>query len=211
MSRLIYTFKIIVVLVLFLFPNSLFSQEHYFGIRGGYGISSIGFNPDQGDNESVSGMDLGVVYKLYAEKLMGTQIELNWVQKGYKLVDTIYTGKAIELPLMAQVSLRFGGFKVFANGGIFGTYMISQDVEKPDESGVMHTTSYSFTDRDNRFEYGLLGGGGLAFQLKKFEIQLEARYQYSLGYMMKPRYKQGQTIFSHRSHLTFSVSLFYNL
>lgn len=210
MRILIHILRLSVVAVLFLLPHSLLSQEHYLGVRGGYGSSAIRFDPNLGDRESVSGIDYGIAYKLYAEKYMGTQIEFNFVQKGYKLVDTTYNGRTLELPLMAQGFLRFGNFRVFVNAGVFGTYMLSQEVERPDETGNLYTESYSFTDRDNRFEYGVLGGGGLAFQLKKIEFQVEARYQYSLGYAMKPRYKEEQVIFANRSHLAFSFALFYN-
>lgn len=203
--------KLSFVAVIFLVSGKLCSQEHYFGIRGGYGISTASYEPYMGDIKSVSGIDFGVAYKLYAEKYMGTQIELSSIQTGYQLADTTYTGRAVELPLMAQGFLRFGGFRVFLNAGVFGSYIISQDIEKPDDSGIMHTQSYSFTDRDKRFDYGILGGGGFAFQLKKIELQIEARYQYGFGYIMKPRYKADQTIFSNRSRLAFSFALFYNL
>lgn len=213
MHILLYILRLGTVIIFFLLPNKLFSQEHqhYFGLRGGYSISSIGFEPNQGEIKSVSGIDFGVAYKLYAERFMGAQMELNFVNKGYKQDDTTYTGRAIELPVMAQGFIRFGGFRVFVNGGFFCSYMLSQDVERPDDSGNLYKESYSFSDRDKRFEYGLVGGGGLAFQLKKIELQVDVRYQYSLGYSMKPRYRDEQTIFSHRNNLAFSIALFYNL
>lgn len=200
-----------IVAILFIFPHSLFSQEHYLGVRGGYGISSASFDPYQGDGKSVSGIDYGVAYKLYAEKYMGTQIEFSFVQTGYQLADTIYTGRAVELPAMAQGFLRFGGFRVFINAGAYLSYITTQEVEKPNGLGSTTTETYHFSDRDKRFDYGILGGGGFAFQLKKIELQVEARYQYGFGYIIKPRYNTEQTIFSNRSRLVFSVALFYNL
>ena len=220
----------VIVLILLLIPSSLFSQEHYLGVRGAYSMSAIRFKPYQGEPKGVSGTDFGIVYKLYAEKVMGTQIELNSVQKGYELTtisvkeengvttttteEKKYSGKAVELPIMAQGSLRFGGFRVLVNAGVFGSYLLSQEkaIKKIDESGNWTMTKTdSFEDRDKRFEYGILGGGGFAFQLKKVELQVEARYQYSLGYAQKPRYKKEDVIFANRSHLAFSVALFYNL
>lgn len=211
--------KLGVLVVLLLLPFHSFSQEHYIGVRGGYSMSSIGFNPYQGEKKGVSGIDFGLAYKLYAEKYMGTQLELNSVQKGYTLTgiddkgnmaDTTYTGRAIELPMMAQGFVKFGGFRVFLDAGAFGSYMITQKMETLDATGNTVTKSDSFTDRDRRFEYGILFGGGVAFQLKKIELQLDVRYQYSLGYALKPRYKDEQTIFANRSHLAFSAAIFYN-
>lgn len=227
LSRIV---KLSLVFVLLL-PCSLFSQEHYFGVKGAYGMSSIRFQPFRGDRESVSGMDFGIAYKLYAEKYMGTQIELNRVQRGYKLTTvttitdattgaeeeettiTTSSGNAIELPMMAQGNLRFGGFRILVNAGVFGSYMLSQEqeVEVHNDSGISVSRTDGFSDRDRRFEYGILGGGGFAFQLKKVELQVEARYQYSLGYAIKPRFQDEAVSFVNRSHLAFSVTLFYNL
>src|SRR5262245_35143207 len=81
--------------------------EQYFGVRGAYSMSSASFNPYK-KTTSISGADFGVSYKLYAEKYMGTQIELNYIQKGYAVVDTTYKATAIELPAMAQGFVRFG-------------------------------------------------------------------------------------------------------
>ncbi len=211
MLRTTHILKLAIAVILFIVPSSLFSQEHYFGVRGGYGMSSASFDPFQGDLKSVSGIDFGVAYKLYAEKHMGTQIELNSIQTGYQLADTIYTGRAIELPIMAQGFIRFARFRVFINAGVYGSYITSQDVERPDGSGNLYTETYRFTYRDKRFDYGILGSGGFTFQLKKIELQLEARYQYGFGYIVKPRYETEPTMFSNRSRLAFSVALFYNL
>ena len=174
-------------------------------------MTTASFEPYQGDVFSVNGVDYGVAYKLYAEKYMGTQLELNFIQTGYQLVDTTYTGRAIELPAMAQGFLRFGDFRVFVNAGIYMSYITSQEVEKPNASGVLSSGTYHFADRDKRFDYGILGGGGFAFQLKKIELQLEARYLYGFGYIMKPRYNNEVTTFSNKTRLAFSVTLFYNL
>lgn len=174
-------------------------------------MSTAKFTPFMGDRKSVTGIDYGLVYKLYAEKIMGTQMELNSIQTGYKLVDTTYSARALELPIMAQGSIRFGGFRIFVNAGVFGSYLLSQKLEKPNGSGGSYSKSYSFTNRDKRLDYGILGGGGLAFQLKKIELQVEARYQHGFGYIVKPRYKKEQTTFSNRSRLAFSIALFYNL
>ena len=210
-----YILKFFIIAILFIVPHSLFSQEHYLGVKGGYGISSASFDPYMGDGKSVSGIDYGIAYKLYAGKRtnmgIGTQVEFNFTQTGYQLVDTIFTGRAVELPAMAQGFLRFGGFRMFVDAGVFISYVTSLDVEKPDGLGNTHTEAYSFTERDKKFDYGILGGGGLAFQLKKVELQVEARYQFGFGYMMKPRYKEEPTIFSHRSRLAFAFTLFYNL
>lgn len=216
------------MVALLVLPNSLRSQEHYIGVRGAYGISNMGFNPYQGEKESSSGVDFGIAYKLYAEKFMGTQVELNYVHSGYKLTKIVttktdnastttttisnYSSKAVELPIMAQGFLRFGGFRIFVNGGVFGSYVLSQEVEAEtiDNAGnLSYTKSSRFSDLDNRLEYGLLGGGGLAFQLKAFELQAEARYQYTLSYAVKPRH-EGVTMFTHKNRLVFSVALFYN-
>ena len=104
--------------MLFMAPCSLHSQEHYLGVRGGYGIATASFDPFLGEITSVSGIDFGLAYKLYAEKHMGTQVELNFIQTGYKQEDTTYMGRAVELPVMAQGFVRFGGFRVFLNAGV---------------------------------------------------------------------------------------------
>lgn len=207
----------ILLTLLLLLPCVSFAQRpkqeltHYIGVRGGYSSSTVKFTPYRGETSSVSGVDFGLSYKVYTPEFMGMQAELNYTADGYKLIDTTYHSQTVELPVMTQGFLRFGGFRAFINAGAFVSYTLNREVTKPNAAGVEETSSYTFTNRDNRFGYGVLGGGGIAYQLGRVELQVDARYQFGLGFISKPRYHSERTYYGNSNRMVFSVALFYNL
>ncbi len=198
------------ILILFIVGTCPLFAQQYFGVRGGYAISGVNFNPYRQET-TISGVDFGLACKLYTGRYMGMQAELNMVQKGYEARDTTYAASAIELPAMAQGHLKFGAFRAFINAGFYMSYLLKEDTKYENSSGISVTESYTFQDRDNRFEYGVIGGGGLGLEFSRFELQGEFRYQYGMNFWIKPRYQDEQTVFSNSTHMVFSLSLFYRI
>lgn len=195
--------------------TSIAQTEHYLGVRGGYGITSVSFVPYR-KTASVGGINFGVSYKLYAEKHMGTQLELNYVQKGYTIkiengVDTTFHQNAIEFPAMAQGFIKLGGsLRILASAGFFCSYFLDRERTLTNADGTSTTASYPFGRRDNRFEYGLIFGGGLGLEISKLiEIQAEFRYQYSLSRIMRPRFPNSVTQFGNLSTMGGSLGVYY--
>ena len=84
-------------------------------------------------------------------------------------------------------------------------YQLSRHLYKKGYEVTILTTDY-------KFDAGFIGGGGLAFVLKPFELHLEANYQYSLTYLYNPQKdSQINVSFSHPSQLLFSVAIYYQL
>ncbi len=76
------------------------------------------------------------------------------------------------------------------------SYQLSSDYE--DESAKASGMAdwkgdYNYkTARDSRWGYGLAGGGGIAFLIRRFEINVRARYYFGLSDIVRNRNKYGQ-------------------
>lgn len=123
----------------------------------------------------------------------GLRADLNWTQKNYRKYRTLlsnidykYRNNYLQLPVMASFS--FGGQKLrgFANVGVYGGYWMNSSRWGTDyDSFSGHTYDFSEklefnSERDNRMEFGFVGGAGLEYRLcEHWAAQLEVRYYYS--------------------------------
>lgn len=124
---------------------------------------------------------------------LGIRAELDWTQKNYRhhrqvnqLMDYKYVNNYLQLPVMASFS--FGGQKLrgFCNAGIYGGYWLTSGREGF-ESNTFTERVYEFSEdisfnseRDQRLDFGFLGGLGLEYRFAKhWAAQVELRYYYS--------------------------------
>jgi hypothetical protein len=143
---------------------------------------------------------------------LAVQAEPTYITKNYssKWVG-VYEGKAydnitngfVDFPLLVNLSAGWGSgngvFRVFANvGGFAGFWAHGRgDGVEPvmpnlnpiygqGDDFYAYDTSYEFDDRrDNRFDGGLLFGGGIQYDTNAFSIIAEFRYSYSLTDLQK--------------------------
>jgi hypothetical protein len=113
------------------------------------------------------------------------------------------TNGFIDLPLLVNLSSGWGSdasrIRVFANAGVFiGVWAHGNEHGKiqriantsPSYGTVEvlypYDTDYEFDERrDNRFDGGLLFGGGLQYEVHAFSFIAEFRYSYSLSDLQK--------------------------
>ncbi len=172
-----------------IFFSNVFGQT-YVGLKAGYTMSTISFDPVVKDTKMLFGevLDYGLTFKHYNAKYVGFQAELFATKRGYrapkdetnnatfKRVNTY-----IELPMFIQFRLNLKVAYIHVNAGPYIAYLISAK-EGDNTSGSYKLEKVDFNVlRDNRFDYGLMGGLGLSYDFKWGTIQAEARVSYGFA------------------------------
>lgn len=165
--------------------------EIYLGAHAGVMASTMLFDP------SIKGMDLlqsplgvngGLVFRYAGHKVCAIQVEVNYMQRGWKEVIEASGNNAavayerkldyIEVPLLMH--LYFGGqhFRGFFNLGPQVGYCF-RDVELGTKNP---NYSHQYGKIDNPFDWGLAGGLGMYYRTNRAGLfQLEARFNFSFG------------------------------
>ena len=219
---------ILVLAWLFTLPATaqLGEERHNFavGINGGLNMNSVSFDPKIKQN-TLNGMEMGVTMRYMSEKyfkmMCGVQMEINYSQRGWseKIEDgsgNTYsrTMNYVEIPLLAH--LAFGkdalnrGVKFFINAGPQIGLLIgeSESMENIDMNTLTNTQKAVYGDKiQNKFDYGIAGGGGIEFRTKKAgSFLLEGRYYFALSDFYSTTKKD---YFSRAAHGTITVKLTY--
>jgi hypothetical protein len=106
--------------------------------------------------------------------------------KGTYLGDTItmtYKGYAVALPVLFKVSFLPGTTPYIITGG-FLAYTTSQKGIVDVSPGIYHSED-DITDEVNRFQYGLVFGGGLEIAIASMNFLVEGRYSLGLSNLIK--------------------------
>lgn len=170
--------------------------ELYIGAHAGVMASSITFKP------TVKGIDLlqsplsingGLVVRYAAHKVCALQLELNYMQRGWReVLPATATSPAvdyrrqldyIQLPLLMH--LAFGNkFRGFLNLGPQIGYCF-----RDSEYGTKNPLyTHHYQPIQQPFDWGLAGGLGMYYRTNKIgTFQLEARFNYSLGSIFNNR------------------------
>jgi len=170
--------------------------ELYIGAHAGVMASSITFKP------TVKGIDLlqsplsingGLVVRYAAHKVCALQLELNYMQRGWReVLPATATSPAvdyrrqldyIQLPLFMH--LAFGNkFRGFLNIGPQIGYCF-RDTEYGTKNPLY---THHYLPIQQPFDWGLAGGLGMYYRTNKIgTFQLEARFNYSLGSVFNNR------------------------
>ena len=176
-------------------------------IGANYGVtfSNVYFNPAKmGTAMRFQPTYFSVMYTHY-EKMFnylpyfGLQVGFSYSHEGVRFNDNPETGfplgyidgatditmETVELPAMMQIHIDSAPFKVMANLGGFVGYRLS--VER---SGVWLDEEYTnkFRDYEYRFDYGLIGGAGIAFMIDPIELHFNVVARWSLQNLYEPDY-----------------------
>ena len=121
-------------------------------------------------------------------------------------IDYKYFNNYLQLPVMASLSMGGEKLRGFVNLGVYGGYWLSSHREGYDWN-MFSGKYYSFSekvefdsDRDQRWDCGLVGGVGLEYRFAKhWAAQVEARYYHSTTstqkqYMRVKDYRYNSTI-----------------
>lgn len=221
--------QILIAGILFVCSLSSFAQigelrnNWSVGINGGVNLNKIRINPNSGQGATrikqnmPMGANGGITVRYISEKyfamLCGIQMELNYSQRGWEENTEDYdytysrTMNYFELPFMAH--LAFGkdrGVQFFLNLGPQLGYFIS---EKETRGGNWNyenmPVQYGYMT-EKKFDYGIVGGGGLEIRTGAGNFLLEGRYYFGLANFFNSR---KQDYFESSAHTTIAIKLSY--
>lgn len=199
--------------------------QHYIGIRGGWGGGSARFTPVKEGGTEWGLYSGGISYKFFtAEKFVGgIQADLQYMGRGFTYNlrtkgDSSYhrTINSFELPLMWQPHFYIAQrhVRVFFNLGVYLSYFLdSKEYYKSKQAGIYEQGKYEMKlTRDPKWGYGLCGGGGLSFLIRRFEIAMEGRYYFGYSDVLRNGTKyDGNPAHSPLDNLNFSMGFYYRL
>ncbi len=157
----------------------------------------------------------GIAFKYFNQKHVGLQVELNFTQKGWTQI--LATGEKfkstlnyIQMPIMTHIRIGNGKLKPFLIGGLFLSYLNAAK-----ENTVLETETdkvlfhYTIAD-DQRFEFGLGGGGGLSLSTKIGTFQGSVKFMQGLADIIDEQDTSDPT-FSKNQSVEVSFGYFYTI
>ena len=182
--------------------------QHTLGVIAGYGMGTGRFQPKQ-EMRAVWGLySGGLTWRYYgSQRVVGAfGLDLEFQQQGFSYAmntsqvedkkDYIYYTRHINSVMLPVVwAPHFYMFRnhvrVYLEAAATFTYNFSSNYENAQArvSGAADWKGdYEFkSPRDNRWGYGLAGGGGIAFLVGRFELNFRARYYYGLSDIVRNR------------------------
>ena len=204
------------------------------GINGGVNLNSASFTPTIKQN-SLMGITGGLTARYISEKyfamICGAQVELNVSQRGWdQLFETIsldangyevtskdptktYTRKMtyIDIPFLAHLAFgRDRGLQFFVHAGPQISFLIceSETIKGIDMNSLSDTQKALYGVKiQNKFDYGIAGGGGVELRTKKAgSFIVEGRYYFALSDFYSTTKKD---YFARAAHGTITIKLTY--
>ena len=204
------TAKILYALTLLLLAGGTASAQHTLGVVGGVGMSNGRFQPHQETRAIWGQYNAGLTWRHYgSQRAVGCfGLDLELMQQGFSFATNAsrvddpseylyYTRRinSVMLPVVWQphVYLFNHHLRVFLEAAATFSYNLSStyESEQARENGdPAWKGTYRFkTPRDNRFGYGLAGGGGIALLVKQLEVQVRVRYYFGYSDIVRNRNK----------------------
>jgi len=199
-----------------------FQPEWDFGINAGVTSSSVSFVPRVAQG-NLQQLQVGATVRYLSEKNFGLQGELNLSQRGWKEEkDDIPTHKFskqllyAEMPVMTHIYFNLGKrVRLIFNMGPQISYLVSEKVKESDivpKIDFENTENYPIqynTPTQTKFDWGIIGGGGLELRTGIGSFVVEGRYFYGLADIYKNSKKD---YYAQSSNQVLGVKLtyFYN-
>lgn len=206
---------LVVVLLATLCCRPAAHAQHTVGFSFGTGMANGRFEPTQ-ETKPIWGIaTAGLSWRYYtAQRAVGcVGADLEFLQRGFSIAtntrqvddekDYLYYTRyvnSLSLPIVWQphAYLLKHRVRVYFEAGVTFSYNLSSTYEMEKMvDGVTQTEKFDYeftTVRDNRWGYGLLGGGGLAILIKQFELNFRARYYFGYSDILRNRNKHSSTI-----------------
>lgn len=177
------------------------AQAHYvskvsIGAKTGITMSKMSFTPST-KQSLVLGKTAGVTFKYWEERNFGLIAEINYEQRGWKenFEDAPYEYERhldyIQIPLLTSIFFGNNTVKGFVNLGPEVGYMIGTSYSANfDVTNIgaypdfpqLRMTDQLWMEPSKKFDYGISGGAGIEFIIKRRNIiNLEARYYFGIG------------------------------
>lgn len=189
------------------------------GFNAGANYNNVSFQPTIKQN-GLLGITGGLTARYISEKyfamICGAQVELNYSQRGWdeKLEeigdDRKYSREMtyVEIPFLAHLAFgRDRGAQFFINLGPQIGFMLSDNELREGTWTEKQLEQQQYGKRvENKFDYGIVGGGGLEIRTKAGNFLLEGRYYFGLADFYNNTKKD---YFARSAHTTISARITY--
>ena len=184
-----------------------FKSIHMIGASYGVNWSGVTSSPGLGQDRVLTYNNIGIQYTYYHalwDQLFnfGLQVGAKHGYEGYTSTTEGYGEicEILEFPLTAQFHIDFSVFRLLINIGTYGGYRLSTDREG------------GFDQYDQRYDYGVLGGLGLAVVFKPFELHVEGYYKYAFASMYHTnKFSDLYWLYTYPQNIMLSASLHFHL
>ena len=202
MKRILYILFITTAVLLHIesAQAQLGDQRHNFSIGGSAGVNmnSVSFDPSIKQGTFLAptfGFTARYISEKYFAMICGIQGELNISQRGWKeniedeTNDTYHRSMTyVELPILAHLAWgkdKGHGARFVLNLGPQLGFLISEKEHMSDPWDPSHRPNGTNTQygkmAENKFDYGILAGGGVELRTGAGNFILEARYYFGLN------------------------------
>ena len=197
-SRLLYILAVLLLLTPANMANAEkkqpFAQDLRIGARGGVNFTKVAFRPQIKESYALK-YSGGFVARWVTERHFGLQAELGYSMRGWErefISDRhIEAGHEysrelnyLELPLMTHIYFGKKAVRCFFNLGPQASLFLSEK-EKTNINVSTITDPSDFQEVgkpiENKFDWGICGGGGFEVFTRTGSYIVEARYYYGLG------------------------------
>ena len=196
-------------------PVKKYHSSSMIGVRYGVNLSGANITPDVGAGQIICPNNFAIVYTYYNDLWdmldnFGTQIMARLGREGftseYLGTETYTVG---EIDMCCNLRLNFSAFRILVNVGPYAGYRLSNGRE---ENTYKYPIPGNWNYADNRFDYGLIAGGGLGIVFKPFELHLECNYKWGLSsYYHTYYYHDEYWLFAYPRVIMFSGTLYIKL
>jgi len=189
-------------------------KQHMLGVRGGYALNTVHFNPGRNQKDVPSWKNASLLYTYYHDlwgnlPYFGVQTGFTYTQQAYDTPNVKRVYEVLRLPLTSQFHIDFWKMRLLINLGCYAGYRMSAidfTEEQPEGVPVTFDCNHIYAD------YGFQGGLGFALVLKPFEFHIEANYLYSLSMIENYAiYSNEYYTYGYPGQLLFTFGLFIHL
>ncbi|MCK4661686.1 MAG: PorT family protein [Bacteroidales bacterium] len=164
-------------LIFFFIIIKITNAQTELGVKIGGGSSSVDFRPKI-EQQNINTFTTGLVFKHINKPIVGIQLELNYIQKGWKeIIDTLHFYKRsvnyIEFPVLTHFHIGKNKLGFFINIGPDFAYHIKSKGDEYTKS--QYSREYFYKDI-KKFEYSLVFDLGFKLKTNVGCFQLEGRY-----------------------------------
>lgn len=186
------------------YRNSTINDYTMIGVNYGMTFSNTDFNPSKHHRLWVRTPNYAsVMYTRYGKMFgyipnFGIQVGAAVGHEGFAFEEDPETGRTahcdtatwcsmsvIEVPVLAQIHMDTDPLKFMANVGIYGGYRRSIERTGP---GLSLEYQNKFRSYENRIDYGLQGGVGVAYMLDPIEIHFNVMLRWAWSSLYQPDY-----------------------
>ena len=216
--------QLFLIILLGLLAVSPARAQHLIGLRSGYNVSGINFQRYDEPKSVTTYTNFSLLYTYYHPlwevlDFFGLQTGISYTEQGFSMPNDynedlydITRYQVFTIPVTSQFHIDFWRMRLLLNIGAFGGYRFSANEALYNRTGELIKRDYIFDCYDTKPDFGFIGGGGLAFKVKPFEVQFECNYQYSLSMLYNPKKLSNTSyIYVYPKQLIFSVALFLQL